>query len=395
MMKTRLVLVLSCVVALLPCRVFAIYNGTAETGFASVGAVVIHYSDESEALCAGTLVGDSWVLTAAQDFQAGCTTVFILGTDVSHPEASIAVDSVTIHPAYNSGTGANDIALLHLATPVSSATQMVLSTVAPGTLVGDDARVVGFGESDKSETSSGHKRSCTLPITSYNAGEALIEMDCSVSGCGPYLGDAGAPAIVLAAGSPRLLGFCSKITMDIDEPVDSYFISAAVYASFIADTMGATANHAPSSPQLLSPEDGLGGLGTTVSFSWNQSADSDGDKVDYRLIVCDEASFSVPVLVDVEGFEGGSAAIAGVALCSAPLLLLLCIPAASKRARAVLVVLLLGLLFSCTNPPPDGGGPLSRDASGLQSGKTYYWKVEAVDALGSSVESEVRSFTTL
>lgn len=171
--------------ALIPTTAFAIYNGALETGYDAVGAVVITYAGGGgEGMCTGTLVGDSWVLTAAHGYETGCTTFFLLGSDASDPEATFTVDSWTVHPAYDAGSGANDIALLHLATPVTGTTPMSMSTAAPTLLVGSDVVVVGFGQASTSG-SEGDKRSCTLPVTAYYGTERLLETDCLGVNCGP------------------------------------------------------------------------------------------------------------------------------------------------------------------------------------------------------------------
>jgi len=173
-------------------------------------------------------------------------------------------------------------------------------------------------------------------------------------------------------------------------PQTAYFVAVADYASFLADTMAAGPNADPSAPQLVSPVDGKAGLGTTVTFSWNESVDTDGDAVDYRLVYATDEAFTDATVVDVDG--SSAAAATGAALCAFPLLLLVGMPVASRRGRALLVALLLVFLAACPNPGPLGS--VQREVSGLQPATTYYWKVEAVDGHGGVGASEVWSFTT-
>ncbi len=46
------------------------------------------------------------------------------------------------------------------------------------------------------------------------------------------------------------------------------------------------------------------------------------------------------------------------------------------------------------NPNPSAN-EIEQKVIGLQGGTTYYWKVTVDDGSGGSIESEVRSFTTL
>ncbi len=408
---------------LLPHSAFAIFGGAAESGFEAVGAVSLAYSGGGAGLVTGILVGDSWVLTVADAYKPGCTAYFLLGDDVGSYTERIAVSEFILHPDYDASTRANNVALLRLETPATRATPMPLSTATSASLLTMDVRLVGFGIEAIGGVVEGVKRSCNQEFESYTNG--WLFMNSLTRACGPYSGgDSGSPAIVLEAGSPRVAATCFYFSEEAP-PQNAYYLYTPAVLDFISQNMGAVGNSAPGAPELLSPDDGAGaGVAVPVQISWNSGVDPDGDKVDYRVIVSDNADFSDSRIYDFEGLAAvpGTSPMAhagGALACSCALLLLCFAVPAARKSRIWAVFFLLAVLLSCSNPAagpttepaptepvpgpvpsPPGGSPgaspvrIDNSLSGLSADTTYYWKVEAVDGHGSATQSAARSFTT-
>lgn len=97
-------------------------------------------------------------------------------------------------------------------------------------------------------------------------------------------------------------------------------------------------NNAPSKPELIAPEDGIADTPTNPYFSWKPSTDPDGDPVSYRLMISDD-----------NGNRWSTTSTAELR---------------TKHAYA------------------------------LSKNSPHLWKVQAVDALGATADSDTRSFTT-
>uniref|UniRef100_A0A673CRH2 Peptidase S1 domain-containing protein n=1 Tax=Sphaeramia orbicularis TaxID=375764 RepID=A0A673CRH2_9TELE len=103
--------------------------------------------------CAGTLIADNFVITAAQCFSSsnpnvGDWTVF-LGHQRTNPnEVSRTVTTIILHPNYDSNTNNNDIALLRLSSPVTFTDYIRPVCLAASDSVfnsGTDSWVTGWG----------------------------------------------------------------------------------------------------------------------------------------------------------------------------------------------------------------------------------------------------------
>ncbi len=164
--------------------------------------------------------------------------------------------------------------------------------------------------------------------------------------------------------------------------------------------MSGEGNGIPPSPTLVSPADGASDLSTTVSFSWLQPPDSDGDAVINALFVSIDPTFDGTVPIPVVFLPGRQEVLlagagSGMVLCGYLLGL--------KRRRFVLAVIFAaGALFFITSCGGSGSGSSAADPnlrshtlSGLSPQTTYYWKVSANDGRGGSSESTVWSFSTM
>jgi hypothetical protein len=166
-------------------------------------------------------------------------------------------------------------------------------------------------------------------------------------------------------------------------------------------------NNPPAAPALVSPADGTTGAPTTLPFEWNPSVDPDGDQVSYRFFLGTDPSFAgvvpVPVARTGDRKTGGPFKISGMPAWLPVVLFLSGIMFAMKSARLAGVLFLAGILVTfgiagcsgggTSGSPAAAPGNITHVASGLASGTTYYWKVEADDGLGAAA-SPTRSFTT-
>lgn len=162
----------------------------------------------------------------------------------------------------------------------------------------------------------------------------------------------------------------------------------------------------PDKPVLVSPGNGLTGVGAEQEFRWMVTTDPEGHTIKYQAFVCTDPNFSdkdcKPAYVVGRNSKGvfyaGGAGLLMIGMTF--------IGGLTGRKRIVLLLIIVvlcagGALISChskdvseTTPAP--AGQVSYFAPGLSSGTTYYWKVVADNGqLTNNVSTScVWSFTT-
>lgn len=118
----------------------------------------------SSQFCAGSLIGDRWILTAAHcvnGFTSASEIEVAIGiADLRNISSSdrIPVISILVHPDYDDISSDNDIALLKLATPSSNTVLAIAdntltnSIPVDGTVTADQMTIIGWGDTTASST---------------------------------------------------------------------------------------------------------------------------------------------------------------------------------------------------------------------------------------------------
>ncbi len=166
---------------------------------------------------------------------------------------------------------------------------------------------------------------------------------------------------------------------------------------------GSETNSAPTNPVLLFPPNNALNVSKGVTFQWERSVDSQGDRLVYTLCLratdedftnddCKGVTQSATRgKVDFYVSVGTSTLLAGLVFMGGP-------NGRKRRALAVIAITLMTgtLLTACGHRSGESGENVETFtvSEPLKEKTTYFWKVIAEDGRGGRSESEVRSFTT-
>ena len=190
-------------------------------------------------LCTATLIHAEWALTAAHCVtpaltghanQADVTAAFYLLlddvdlTDQNLTARTVRLKETFMHPDWNpSSLGDNDVAVLHLAQPVTDRKVIPIYRlpVAPGTPVTQ----VGYGVSDPANKSgAGVLRTLntsTARCSDYGYSDTNLVCFDANDGNGTCFGDSGGPTFVTVGGSPEVAGVTSFGKGDLCTDMDA------------------------------------------------------------------------------------------------------------------------------------------------------------------------------
>jgi secreted trypsin-like serine protease len=183
-------------------------------------------------LCGGAIVDPGWLVTAAHcvvGFRGDQVEAHVGITSLSErsPSNEVQVAEVIVHPSWDPARFRNDIALLRLATPLSSSPRARVISLPVGLdaaawpPAGTPAVISGWGATEFGGQPSNQLRSAQVQVLGgpgdtvcgrYGGNFAVdVEVCAGVPGGGidACQGDSGSPLVVDVAGTPMLAGLTS------------------------------------------------------------------------------------------------------------------------------------------------------------------------------------------
>jgi len=175
-------------------------------------------------ICGGSIKDDTTIITAAHCVQSASSYSIVAGehdrTVNEGNEQTRTVSRVVYHEQYDDWTLENDVAVLHLSSPLTWNDFVAAIPLPPaGHTASGDAVVSGWGAVSESGSISNILRKVTVPIISdaecraaYGAGEVADHMICAglpAGGKDSCQGDSGGPMTSSVNGARTLTGVVS------------------------------------------------------------------------------------------------------------------------------------------------------------------------------------------
>ncbi len=193
-----------------------IIGGVVDTGDPAVVAVyAIKPGEESGALCTGTVISPTVVLTAAHcvhpDTVGTGNTFYVLTapdlTDPMNPSPKLAVKETHYDPDFdvNQILNGHDIAVVILDAPTTIRPIPWNAAAMNNRLVGQNARLVGYGLSNSfAQTGAGVKRQVTVPLNTFD--DLFVKTGKLFPWKGICSGDSGGPVLMKINGVEKVVG---------------------------------------------------------------------------------------------------------------------------------------------------------------------------------------------